>query len=48
MLKKTVLAAEIKRNVSERLTEGLERVEVDVHHLLRSLENTKLHDALRY
>lgn len=43
MLKKTVLAAERKLNVSERLAEGLEWVEVDVHYLLCSMENTKLH-----
>jgi len=43
MPKKTVLAAERKLNVSERLTEGLEWVEVDVHHFLFSVENRKLH-----
>ena len=43
MLKKTVLAPERKLNISERLIEGFEWVEVDVHHLLFSVENTKLH-----
>ena len=43
MLKKTVVAAERNLNVSERLNEVLEWVEMNGYHLLSSMENSKLH-----